>query len=171
MTRVRVGHLAAAALAVLLPLGTAHAAADARKVVRDVFPVAETGFDPAAVTDLYSAGVIRAIFDTLLTYDYLARPAKLVPRAAEAMPQATDDGRTWTVKVRRGIHFTPDPAFGGTPRELTAADVVYAFKRLADPKLRSPCCWPSATRTPPPTRARSSATCSRSRRPASTRRR
>ena len=60
MTRVRVGHLAAAALAVLLPLGTAHAAADARKVVRDVFPVAETGFDPAAVTDLYSAGVIRA---------------------------------------------------------------------------------------------------------------
>ena len=138
MRRALVVRRAVAALAVLLAFGNAHAAADARKVVRDVFPVAETGFDPAAVTDLYSAGVIRAIFDTLLTYDYLARPAKLVPRAAEAMPQATDDGRTWTVKLKRGIHFTPDPAFGGTPRELTAADVVYAFKRLADPKLRSP---------------------------------
>ena len=118
MRRALVVRRAVAALAVLLAFGNAHAAADARKVVRDVFPVAETGFDPAAVTDLYSAGVIRAIFDTLLTYDYLARPAKLVPRAAEAMPQATDDGRTWTVKVRRGIHFTPDPAFGGTPPPL-----------------------------------------------------
>ena len=129
---------AALAMAVLAAAGAAHGAADPRKVVRDVFPVAESGFDPAAVTDLYSAGVVRAIFDTLLTYDYLARPAKLVPRAAEALPQAGDDGRTWTVKLRRGIHFTPDPAFGGKPRELTAADVVYAFLRLADPKLRSP---------------------------------
>ncbi|MFO1317821.1 MAG: ABC transporter substrate-binding protein [Burkholderiales bacterium] len=141
MTRVLARTLraaAAVALAAALGSGAAHGAADPRKVVRDVFPVAETGFDPAAMHDLYSAGIVRAIFETLLTYDYLARPAKLVPQAAEAMPQVADDGRTWTVKVRRGIYFAADPAFGGRKRELTAADVVYSYKRLADPKLRSP---------------------------------
>ncbi len=39
----------AAALAVAVP---ALAAPDMNKVVREVFPVAETGFDPAAVHDL-----------------------------------------------------------------------------------------------------------------------
>ena len=53
-------------------------AADMNKVVRDVFPVAETGFDPAAVHDLYSGTIVQAIFETLYTYDYLARPAKVV---------------------------------------------------------------------------------------------
>ena len=56
-------------------------AADMNKVVRQVFPVAETGFDPQAIDDLYSGTVVQAIFETLLTYDYLARPAKLVPMA------------------------------------------------------------------------------------------
>jgi len=118
--------------------GTALAAADPRKVFRDVFPVAETGFDPAAVHDLYSAGIVRAIFETLYTYDYLARPATLVPQAADGMPQITDDGKTYTVKLKKGIQFAPDPAFGGRKRELTADDVVYSFKRIADPKIRSP---------------------------------
>ena len=53
------------------------------------FPVAETGFDPAAVQDLYSAHVLYSIFDTLYTYDYLASPAKLVPNAAAALPEVS----------------------------------------------------------------------------------
>src|SRR6187551_1460615 len=83
---------------------SSHAAADPRKVIRDVFPVAETGFDPAAIHDLYSAGIVRAIFETLYTYDYLARPAKLVPQAADGMPQVTEDGKVYTVKLAKGIY-------------------------------------------------------------------
>jgi ABC-type transport system substrate-binding protein len=113
-------------------------AADPRKVIRDVFPVAETGFDPAAMHDLYSAGIVRAIFDTLYTYDYLARPAKIVPGVADGMPQVSDDGKVYTVKLQKGVYFQADPAFGGRKRELTADDVVYSYKRLADPKIRSP---------------------------------
>src|SRR5215208_6179507 len=94
-----------------LPL-VAHAA-DPRKVIRDVFPVAETGFDPAAIHDLYSAGIVRAIFESLYTYDYLARPAKIVPQAADGMPQVTEDGKVYTVKLAKGIYFQSDPAFGG----------------------------------------------------------
>jgi oligopeptide transport system substrate-binding protein len=113
-------------------------AADVNKVIRDVFPAAETGFDPAASNDLYSGTIGQAIFDTLFTYDYLARPSKLAPLAAESLPQITDNGKTYTIKLRKGIVFAPDPAFGGKKRELVAEDVVYSLKRLADPKLRSP---------------------------------
>ena len=68
--------LRAGALALAAALAApALAAPDMTKVIREVFPVAETGFDPAAVHDLYSATVIQAIFETLYTYDYLARPA------------------------------------------------------------------------------------------------
>ena len=127
-------------LAVLVALvaATAAPAADPSKVYRIAFPTAETGFDPARVSDLYSNTVNEAIFERLLTYDYLARPAKLVPLVAEAMTQVTENGRVYTFRIRRGIHFTPDPAFKGRKRELVAADFAYTIKRHADPKNRSP---------------------------------
>src|SRR5689334_1498964 len=116
-------------------------AADPAKVVRQVFPAAETGFDPAGVQDLYSATIEQSIFETLLTYDYLARPAKLVPLTADALPEVTDNGKTYTLHVRKGIYFHDDPAFKGKKRELTAADYAYSLKRLIDPKIRSPWAW------------------------------
>jgi ABC-type transport system substrate-binding protein len=116
-------------------------AADPAKVIRHAFPAAETGFDPAGAQDLYSGTIEQAIFETLLTYDYLARPAKLVPLAAESLPQVTDNGKTYTLKVMKGIYFSPDPAFKGLKRELTAEDFIYSLKRLIDPKLRSPWAW------------------------------
>ncbi|HVJ75602.1 MAG TPA: ABC transporter substrate-binding protein, partial [Casimicrobiaceae bacterium] len=128
--------LVVALAAALAPL--AAAAPDMSKVIREVFPVAETGFDPAAVHDLYSATVLQGIFETLYTYDYLARPAKVVPLTADGMPQVADGARTWTVKLKKGIRFSDDAAFGGKPRELTADDYVYSFKRLIDPRIRSP---------------------------------
>ncbi len=124
-------------LIALLAFGSVHAAAP-KKVVRDIIPVAETGFDPAATSDLYSAAILQAVFERLYTYDYLARPAKVVPMLAETMPVITDDGRTYTIPIRRGVYFAADPAFGGKPRELTADDFVYSLKRVMDPKIRSP---------------------------------
>jgi oligopeptide transport system substrate-binding protein len=132
-------YLAAGIIAVAACLGTRAAlAVDTTKVVRDVFPVAESGFDPAAMHDLYSAGIVQAIFDRLYTYDYLARPAKIVPQAAEGMPEISDEGRTYTVRIRKGIYFAADPAFGGKKRELVADDFLFSMKRIADPKIRSP---------------------------------
>lgn len=120
----------------VLPL--ASAAADPNKVLRVTFQTAETGFDPAKVSDVYSGQVIEAIFDPLLTYDYLARPARLVPNAAEFMPAVADRGKTYTLKVRPGIYFAADPAFKGRRRELTAEDYAYSIKRFLDPRNRSP---------------------------------
>ncbi|MEP6701629.1 MAG: ABC transporter substrate-binding protein [Betaproteobacteria bacterium] len=125
-----------AALAVVA-LPVAAPAADMNKTLRITFQVAETGFDPVKIHDYYSGTVIEAIYDTLLTYDYLARPSKLAPRAS-ALPEITDAGRTWTFHIKKGIVFMPDPAFKGKRRELVADDFAYAIKRFLDPKNRSP---------------------------------
>ena len=87
--------------------------------------------------DIYSNYVNRVIFDPLYNYDYLARPYKIVPNTAAALPEISADGMTWTIKIKPGIYFSDDPAFKGKKRELTATDYVYSWKRLIDPKLRS----------------------------------
>jgi len=78
------------------------------------------------------------VMDTPVKYDYLARPLKLRPNTLDAMPEVTDGGRTITLRVKPGIYFNDDPAFGGKKRELTAHDYVYSMKRLMDPKLAAP---------------------------------
>jgi ABC-type transport system substrate-binding protein len=47
------------------------------------------------------------------------------------------DGTTFTVRIKPGIYFIDDPAFGGRKRELTAADYVYSMKRVLDPRVRA----------------------------------
>src|SRR5262249_7642216 len=74
---------------------------------------------------------------TLYTYDYFARPVRMVPNTADGMPVISDGGRTYTLKVRPGIYFADDPAFKGKKRELVAADYVFSVKRIFDPKVRS----------------------------------
>jgi ABC-type transport system substrate-binding protein len=108
------------------------------KVLRYAFPVAETGFDPAQINDLYSRIITANIFEALYGYDYLARPAKVKPVLADGMPEVSADFRTYTVRMRRGIYFADDPAFGGKRREVTAQDFVYTYKRIMDPRNKSP---------------------------------
>src|SRR3954466_8956306 len=110
----------------------------AEKVLRYAFLVAETGFDPVQINDLYSSNIISHIFDPPLEYDYLARPSKVKPNTAERLPEVSADGRTWTVRIRPGIYFADDPAFRGKRRELTAQDYIYSLKRHFDPKSKSP---------------------------------
>jgi ABC-type transport system substrate-binding protein len=111
------------------------------RVLRTMLQIAETSFDPAFASDAASVSVIAEVFDTMLDYDYLARPATLVPRALVALPTTDDGGKTWTCRVKPGIRFAPDPAFGGKPRELTAADFAYTYKRILDPAVKSPWSW------------------------------
>jgi len=108
------------------------------KTLRYGFPVAETGFDPAQVNDLYSRTIIANILEALYTYDYLARPVRVKPCTAAAMPEVDDGFRTFTIRLRPRIFFAVDPAFGGVKRELTAADYVYSIKRFFDPRTKSP---------------------------------
>jgi len=130
--------LAAAALALPGMPARAQPAAGSPRILRVAFPVAETGFDPARIVDIYSRTVTPHIFEGLYQYDHLARPAIIKPLTAAALPEVSADFRTWTVRIQPGIFFAADPAFKGRKRELVAADYVYSFKRPADPATKSP---------------------------------
>jgi ABC-type transport system substrate-binding protein len=128
--------LAAAALVAALFVPSP-ARADAPKVLRYAFEIAETNFDPHQINDVYSNVVNSGMFEAPYTYDYLARPLKLKPLTAASLPEVTDGGRTYTIHIRPGIYFADDPAFEGKKRELTAMDYVYSMKRVLDPKVRA----------------------------------
>ncbi|HET7793460.1 MAG TPA: ABC transporter substrate-binding protein [Rhizobacter sp.] len=131
----RIGRTLALVLALALP-ALLHAAEP--KVLRYAFPKAETGFDPAQLSDLYSRIVTGHIFEAPLTYDHLARPYELRPSTAAAMPEVSADFKTFTFRIKPGIYFADDPVFKGRKRELVAQDYVYALKRIYDPKWKSP---------------------------------
>src|SRR5450755_3423127 len=138
----RARHWAIAAIVVALGSYSAcAAAADPAKTLRVAFSSAEMSFDPQFSADAGTDSIIDHIFDSMLDYDYLARPVMLVPRTLEAMPTVEDGGATFTFKFKHGILFTPDPSFQGKPRELTAGDQAYTLKRLLDPAVTSPWLW------------------------------
>jgi ABC-type transport system substrate-binding protein len=102
------------------------------------------GLDPAFADDLYAGTEVSRAYEGLFQYHYLKRPYVLVPNLAEAMPQVSADGKMLTIKLKKGVLFQDDSCFketGGKGRELVAEDVIYSFKRLADPKLASTGWW------------------------------
>jgi oligopeptide transport system substrate-binding protein len=130
--------LLAMIVASVAPKGFAADWADPAKVLKVAFPTDVSGLDPAGTQETYASVVEARIFDALYVWDYHARPYRFVPSIASGMPEISADGRVWTIHIRRGIYFADDPAFEGKKRELTAADFVYAWKRVVDPRVRSP---------------------------------
>jgi len=108
------------------------------RVLHVELPSAETTLDPAVIQDLMSSQIASTLFEGLVTYDYLARPARIVPLLAESLPELSADGRTLLFHLKRGVVFADDPAFGGKIHELRASDVAFTLLRLMDPVLHSP---------------------------------
>ena len=90
------------------------------------------GVDPITISDRHSHEVARQIYDGLYEYNYVKTSFQLYPVLAEGMPEISNNGLTYTIKLKQGVHFSDDPCFkqsGGKGRELTADDVVYSIKR------------------------------------------
>jgi ABC-type transport system substrate-binding protein len=136
MNRLRILLCLLLAVALAGPLAAAQAAE--RKVLRYALEIAETGFDPVEISDLYSRDVTTNIFDAPLHFAYLAVPGTIEPATADGMPEISSDYKTFTIHIKKGIYFNDDPAFKGKRRELTAADYVYSYKRIFDPHWNCP---------------------------------
>src|ERR1700674_1327049 len=107
-------------------------AADPAKILRVASFDIDT-LDPQQYSDDPSFQVVQAIFEPLFEWDYLSSSPRLTPLTAAGPAGITAGGKVWTTRVKRGIRFTDDPAFNGKPRELTADDYVYSYKRWLDP--------------------------------------
>ncbi|MDE2430092.1 MAG: heme-binding protein [Burkholderiales bacterium] len=114
------------------------AQAASQKTLHVLLTTPEGVLDPGAASDLPSLSINENIFEAMLRYDYLARPVRLRPNTLTAMPEISDGGKTYLMHIQPGIFFTPDAAFKGRRRELTAQDYIYSIKRLYDPALKSP---------------------------------
>lgn len=94
--------------------------------------------DPIRGSTTYDNSACSMIFETLLQYEYLQRPTDataLRPLLAAEMPTISEDGLVYTFKLKPGVKFHDDPCFpNGKGREFKAADVVFSWKRIADPK-------------------------------------
>jgi len=108
------------------------------KTLHLAFASPETTFDPPQTnSDSNTSTVLSQILESPLSFDYLARPVRLVTATAASMPEVSADGRVFTVRLQPGIFFADDPAFKGKKRELVAQDYVYSIKRFFDPRWNS----------------------------------
>lgn len=90
------------------------------------------GMDPIFANDRYSGNETMRVYEGLLEYHYLKRPFTLQPNLAETLPEVSNNGLTYTFKLKKGVLFHDSPAFpNGKGREMVAEDVVYSIKRTA----------------------------------------
>ncbi|MBM4103581.1 MAG: hypothetical protein FJ263_05950 [Planctomycetes bacterium] len=94
--------------------------------------------DPGNARDMYSMEVAAHIYEALYVYHYLKRPYEIIPLLAEDLPDISPDGLTYTIRIKKDVHFQDDACFlDGKGRELKASDFVYALKRIANVKYAS----------------------------------
>jgi len=94
--------------------------------------------DPAFAKNRSIMWVIHQLYSTLVETDDQLR---FVPALARSW-EVSADRRVWTFHLRTDVFFQDDPAFsGGKGRRMKAADVVYSFNRLLDPRTASSGAW------------------------------
>jgi len=120
--------LAMVGILATLPGGTA------QKVVGGTFrgylTSEPSNLDPARGVDVNEGNVQAKIYDALVKYD---EKMDLVGNLAESW-NISDEGRTYTFKLRSGVKFHDGQPF-------TAKDVVFTLDRVLDPKVHSPRTW------------------------------
>ncbi|HJL20300.1 MAG TPA: ABC transporter substrate-binding protein [Sandaracinaceae bacterium LLY-WYZ-13_1] len=95
------------------------------------------GLDPHKSFDELSNMAIKLLFEGLVDYD--RDTMEFIPRLAEALPEVSEDGRTYRYTLRQGVRFADDPCFeGGRGREVTAEDVRWSLEHMLAPQTGSP---------------------------------
>jgi oligopeptide transport system substrate-binding protein len=83
-----------------------------------------TTLDTSVMLDFPDAIVQTAAFEGLYALD---EKDQLIPAAAKEMPEISEDGKTYTIKLREDAKWSNDDP-------VTAKDFEYAWKKMIDPK-------------------------------------
>lgn len=84
-----------------------------------------TSLFPISTSDIYSQRLNSQIFESLLKIDM--ETMNVVPAIAESY-SVSEDAKTFTFKIRKGVRFHEDECFNGNAREVTAADVKFSLE-------------------------------------------
>lgn len=128
-------------LTLLFCLGTAVSFSSPVRVIRTAAGGRVRTLDPAFADDLASRNLLGAVYDTLLEYDYDARPYRLKAAMLEKMPEPAGDFKSYRFKLRDDLYFADDPVFAGQKKKITSRDVLFSFLRIADARNHSPLFW------------------------------
>jgi len=119
---------------------------DGEHVLYASFGEAPKSLDPAVAYDTAAHEITGQVHDTLLEYQYLERPYRLIPGLATAVPKAepqADGSVRYQFELRPGALYQDDPCFelggaGKKTRPITADDIAFELMRIADPVVNSP---------------------------------
>jgi oligopeptide transport system substrate-binding protein len=98
----------------------------ADQIVRIALPGEPPTLDPSPAQDANSLAVLRALHRPLV---YINDKLEVVPALAESW-EVSDDAKTFTFHLRDAKYSNGDP--------IVADDLVYSWKRLADPRTAAP---------------------------------
>ena len=79
--------------------------------------------------------------ETLYQYHYLKRPFEAIPLLAKELPDISEDGRTYRIKIKENIYYHNHDNYLEKDRKLVAQDFVWQIKRLAFKPINSPGTW------------------------------
>lgn len=97
--------------------------------------------DPAHATPPTARMLSGAIYDTLYRYQYLARPYALTTGLAQGFPEVSEDGLSYTIRIRPNVLFHAHEQLPAMEREVTANDVIYSMLRHFDPAIEGQAAW------------------------------
>lgn len=106
------------------------------------FPLSQSveNFDPAIVFSDDALTLISQSLDTLYQYHYLKRPYEVIASMALELPQISDQGKTYTIKIKPGLFYHEHPSLSEN-RDVTSEDFINQIKRLAFKPLNSTGDW------------------------------
>jgi peptide/nickel transport system substrate-binding protein len=97
-----------------------------------------TSLDPAFCRNQNTTWMDNQLYNGLVQID---DSLHIQPCTAKSW-DISADGLTYTFHLRNDVYFHDDPLFkGGIGRKMVAADFVYSFGRLIDPKVASSGSW------------------------------
>jgi len=113
-------------------LGLAGAAATAEAQTLNMMKSLDAPhYDAQRTTWSPTSDIVNMVQDTLVALDWDGKTP--IPYLAKSW-QVSEDGRTYTFKLREDVQFC-------SGKKFTAEDVVYSFKRLKDPEIKAPYHW------------------------------
>jgi oligopeptide transport system substrate-binding protein len=97
------------------------------------------GLFPLGITDVYANRIASQIFEGLLRIH--PETMEIVPAIAESY-EVSDDSKTFTFKLRKGVKFQDDECFeGGQGREVNAEDFKYSLEFACSSDEKNKLSW------------------------------
>jgi peptide/nickel transport system substrate-binding protein len=126
-TRATLAGFGASTIAAALSQGAAAQADATTLVIADVLNGQDwLHLDPGWFYEINSSQAMNVVYEPLYHIPDGTNPTDVQPLLAEALPEVSEDGLTATIKLRQGVKFHT------SGNEMTAADVIFSWARLAN---------------------------------------